>query len=242
VRLGTGAVPLDRDVDLDLGMNPLADYQPHSLQEARKLVDRRSTLRGEAVVVDLADVGVLAVTGDRDRGRAWARTLMTQLAASRAPHDLRIVTAFDRHDGEPWEWGKWLPHQRVDPNVPGSFLIARSTAELEALLEPELRPRLEQLRRLAEADVRGRDLRLVAPELVVILDGYRPDRPANEVPAFRELLTRARQLKVVLVLLTDERDHEPSHIDARLTVAERGPGAWELWGQDAPSIPEVFLD
>jgi DNA segregation ATPase FtsK/SpoIIIE, S-DNA-T family len=31
VRLGTGAVPLDRDVDLDLGMNPLADYQPHSL-------------------------------------------------------------------------------------------------------------------------------------------------------------------------------------------------------------------
>jgi DNA segregation ATPase FtsK/SpoIIIE, S-DNA-T family len=242
VRLGTGAVPLDRDVDLDLGMNPLADYQPHSLQEARKLVDRRSTLRGEAVVVDLADVGVLAVTGDRDRGRAWARTLMAQLAAWRAPHDLRIVTAFDRREGEPWEWGKWLPHQRVDPNVPGSFLIARSTAELEALLEPELRPRLEQLRRLAEADVRGRDVPLVAPELVVILDGYRPDHPANEVPAFRELLTRARQLKVVLVLLTDERDHEPSHIDARLTVAERGPGAWELWGQDAPSIPEVFLD
>ena len=25
-------------------------------------------------------------------------------------------------------------------------------------------------------------------------------------------------------------------------MAERGPGAWELWGQDAPSIPEVFLD
>src|SRR5262245_34218626 len=35
---------------------------------------------------------------------------------------------------------------------------------------------------------------------------------------------------------------EPSHIDARLTVPERGAGAWELWGQDAPSIPEVFLD
>jgi ESX secretion system protein EccC len=242
VRLGTGAVPLDRDVDLDLGMNPLADYQPQSLQEARKLVDRRSTLRGEAVVVDLADVGVLAVTGDRDRGRAWARTLMSQLAAWRAPHDMRILTAVDGRDGEPWEWGKWLPHQRVDPNVPGNPLIARSTAEIEALLEPELRPRLEQLRRLAEADVRGRDVPRVAPELVVILDGYRPDHPANEVPAFRELLTRARQLKVVLVLLTDERDHEPSHIDARLTVAERGPGSWELWGQDAPSIPEVFLD
>ena len=46
----------------------------------------------------------------------------------------------------------------------------------------------------------------------------------------------------MLILLTDARELEPSHIDARLTVAERGPGAWELWGQDAPSIPEVFLD
>jgi S-DNA-T family DNA segregation ATPase FtsK/SpoIIIE len=242
VRLGTGNVPLDRDVELDLGMNPLAEYQTQPLQEARKLIDRRATLRGEAVVVGLQDVGVLAVTGDRERARAWARTLMLQLAAWRAPHDLRILTAFEPQDAEPWEWGKWLPHQRVDPNVPGHFLIARAAGDVEALLEPELRPRLEQLRRLAEADVRGRDVPLVAPELIVILDGYRPDHPVNEVAAFRELLTRARQLKVVLILLTDEHDLEPSHIDARLTVPERGAGSWELWGQDAPSIPEVFLD
>ena len=25
-------------------------------------------------------------------------------------------------------------------------------------------------------------------------------------------------------------------------MPERGAGSWELWGQDAPSIPEVFLD
>ena len=242
VRLGTGAVPLDRPVDFDLGMNPLAEYQAHSLQEARKLVERRSTLRGEPVVVDLAEVGVLAVTGSREHARSWARTLMNQLAAWRAPHDLRLLTAFEPDEAEAWEWGKWLPHQRVDPNVPGRFLFARSMGELDALLEPELRPRLEQLRRIAEANVSGREIRLVAPELVVILDGYRPDHPANELPAFRELLTRARQLKCVLILLCDARELEPSHIDARLTVAERGAGAWELWGQDAPSIPEVFLD
>ena len=242
VRLGTGNVPLDRDVELDLGMNPLAEYQPQSLQEARKLVERRETLRGEPVVVDLAEVGVLAVTGDRARARAWSRTLMNQLAAWRAPHDLRLLTAFAPEDADEWEWGKWLPHQRVDPNVPGRFLFARSARELEALLEPEIGPRLEQLRRIAEADVRGRDVPLVAPELVVILDGYRPDHPANDLPAFRELLMQARRLKAVVVLLTDARELEPSHIDARLSVPERGPGSWALWGQDAPSIPEVFLD
>ena len=242
VRLGTGNVPLDRDVELDLGMNPLAEYQPQSLQEARKLVERRETLRGEPVVVDLAEVGVLAVTGDRARARAWSRTLMNQLAAWRAPHDLRLLTDFAPEDAGEWEWGKWLPHQRVDPNVPGRFLFARSARELEALLEPEIGPRLEQLRRIAEADVRGRDVPLVAPELVVILDGYRPDHPANDLPAFRELLMQARRLKAVVVLLTDARELEPSHIDARLSVPERGPGSWALWGQDAPSIPEVFLD
>ena len=242
VRLGTGNVPLDRDVELDLGMNPLAEYQAQSLQEARKLVERRETLRGEPVVVDLAEVGVLAVTGDRARARAWARTLMNQLAAWRAPHDLRLLTAFGPEDADEWEWGKWLPHQRVDPTVPGRFLFARSPRELEALLEPEIGPRLEQLRRIAEADVRGRDVPLVAPELVVILDGYRPDHPANDLPAFRELLMQARRLKAVVVLLTDARELEPSHIDARLSVPERGPGSWELWGQDAPSIPEVHID
>ena len=90
VRLGEGTVTLDRPVDLDLGMNPLAEYQQQSLHEARKLVERRGALRNEPVVVDLGEVGVLAVTGDRERARAWARGLMAQLAAWRAPHDLRI--------------------------------------------------------------------------------------------------------------------------------------------------------
>ena len=242
VRAGTGAVPLDGEAELDLGMNPLAEFQPRSLQEARRMVERRNVLRGEPVVVGLEDIGVLAVTGDRGRSRAWARSLMTQLAAWRAPHDLRMITCFAPEAAADWEWGKWLPHQHDDPNAPGSLLFARSAGDLERLLEPELRPRLEQLRRLAEADFRGREMPLVAPELVVIVDGYRPDHPVNDLPAFRELREQARRLKAVLVLLTDARELEPSHIDARLSVPERGPGAWELWGQDQPSIPEVFLD
>src|SRR5919206_3691593 len=43
VRLGEGTVPLDRPVALDLGMNPLADYQRQSLHEARRLVERRAS-------------------------------------------------------------------------------------------------------------------------------------------------------------------------------------------------------
>ena len=232
VRLGSGPVPLDANADLDLGMNPLADYQAQSLQEARRLVERRNTLRGEPVVVDLDAVGVLAVTGDRERARAWTRSLMTQLAAWRAPDDLGLLTCSAPEDRALWEWAKWLPH----------LLYATAPGDLEPALEPELRPRLEQLRRLSESDFRGRALSLGAPDLVVVVDGYRPDHPANDSPSFRELLARARELKAVVVLITDERALEPTNIDARLTVPARGNGAWELWGQDQPQIPDIALD
>ena len=141
-------------VELDLGMNPLAEYQKQPLHEARRLVERRATLRGEAVVVDLADVGVLAVTGDRDRSRAWARgaddpARRLARAARPAPgHRLRPRAA------DAWEWGKWLPHQQADPGAPasGGLLLARSAAELEAMLDLQIRPRIDQLRRIADAD------------------------------------------------------------------------------------------
>ena len=60
-----------------------------------------------------------------------------------------------RRDADAWEWGKWLPAPARRPRRarrPSCSPARRRT--LEALLEPELRPRLDQLRRLAEADVR----------------------------------------------------------------------------------------
>ena len=45
VRLGTGTVELDRPVELDTGVNPLTEYQPIPLREARKMVERRTKLQ-----------------------------------------------------------------------------------------------------------------------------------------------------------------------------------------------------
>ena len=46
VRLGTGTVDLDRPVELDTGFNPMTEYQPVALREARRMVERRTKLRG----------------------------------------------------------------------------------------------------------------------------------------------------------------------------------------------------
>lgn len=250
VRLGRGNVALDRGVDLDLGMNPLTEFQAVPLHEARRMVERRSTLRGQPVVVDLGGVGVLAVTGDRGRARAWTRALALQLAGFRSPHDLRLMAAHGADAAAEWSWAKWLPHARIETPSPAegapptpTAALARDAAELEALLEPELGPRLEQLRRLSEAGgLTGRAVDLVEPELVVIVDGYAPRHPANALAPFRELLERARALRAIVVLLCDSRELEPSSIDARLTMPARGPARYEVSGRDADAVEELVPD
>jgi len=248
VRLGRGAVPLERPVTLEIGANPLTEYQSESLHEARWMIQRRSTLPNQPVVEDLSEVGVLAVTGHPDTGRAWARSLLAQLAAFRAPHHLRLVTSFDPEHAEQWQWGKWLPHQRLErpgedgAQAPPALTLARSPAELEALLEAEVGPRAEQLRRIAESERGGRSGPLEVHTLVVVIDGYRPDHPANSMPAFRELLARARELEAILVLLSEARELEPTEIDARVSVTEQGSGSWQRSGPNAPLRSDVALD
>jgi S-DNA-T family DNA segregation ATPase FtsK/SpoIIIE len=248
VRFGRGNVPLDRAVELELGVNPLTEYQAQPLQEARRLVERRGTLRGEPLVEDLSDVGVLAVTGDRARTRGFARALMTQLAAFRAPRDLRLGACFDASDSGEWDWAKWLPHQRAERHSPGRgadrpvLAFARTPLELDALLDAELRPRLEQLRRMAESGIAGRDVQMNAHKLVLVVDCWRPDHFAADLPSFRQLLATARELEALVVLLTDERELEPPETGARLSVPAHGTASFERAGPNAPRIERIALD
>ncbi len=248
VRFGRGNVPLDRPVELELGVNPLTEYQSQPLQEARRLVERRGTLRSEPVVDDLSNVGVLAVTGERSRTRGFARALITQLAAFRAPRDLRVATCFEASDSAEWDWGKWLPHQRAEPHTPGRgadlpvLAFARTALELDALLEAELRPRLEQLRRMAESGIAGRDVQMSAHKLVLVVDCWRPDHYAAELPSFRQLLATARELEALVVLLTDQRELEPPEADARLSVPAHGSASFERSGPNEPRIERISLD
>jgi len=244
VRLGTGTVALDRPVDFDV--NPLTEYQPQALQEARRMLERRTQLRNQPVITDLRDVGVLAVAGDRAQGRAWARALLDQLGAFRSPHDLRLLVACDHAQAGDWEWAKWLPHARIDRHASGAAVpalaLTESPAELAALLGDELPARIEQLRRLAEVGGSSQAPPLLAPELLVVIDGYTPTHPVNELPLLRELLVRARSLRVVVVLIVDDPAQAPSRIDARLTIPARGPARYELMGPDAPAVVDLRAD
>ena len=247
VRVGQGTSRSTATVELDLGMNPLAEYQTQSLHEAAGWSTAAASCATRRSSSTSPDIGVLAVTGDRDRSRAWARGLMIQLAAWRAPHDLRVVTAFDARDAGDWEWGSGC-------RTSGSTRRARAAAccslarasELEALLEPRDAPAAGPAapagrRRPARA---ATSLELAAPRA-------RRDRRRLDAPTIRSTRsrrsascsTRARAAQGrARAADRRARRRSPRTSTRGWPSPSAGRGTWEVWGQDAPTIPEVRLD
>ncbi|HTJ67581.1 MAG TPA: hypothetical protein VL551_08650 [Actinospica sp.] len=80
--------------------------------------------------VDLAEVGVLGVSGGPDTVRALARWLVVQAATHCAPEGLGIRVFADPSAGRSWEWATRLPHFEGSGADPLS--IGRGIAELAA--------------------------------------------------------------------------------------------------------------
>jgi S-DNA-T family DNA segregation ATPase FtsK/SpoIIIE len=104
VRVGRGPVPLHAPVRLDAAGGPLVERDATLLDAAQTLVRRAAWLPEAPVTVPLRRLGVLALTGPRDRVLALARALLCQLAALHAPDDLRILAAFPPAALPAWEW------------------------------------------------------------------------------------------------------------------------------------------
>jgi len=145
-RIGRGPVALACPVRLESG-GPLADHDPELLATAEALVADARTLAGMPVAVDLGGLGVVVVGGERDRASALVSALLCHLAVLHAPDDLRILAYAPPGREAAWGWLKWLPHTRPPA---GACLLAAEPARLDALLNGELRPRLERLARRAE--------------------------------------------------------------------------------------------
>ena len=100
-------MPLAAPVRLATAASPLVEQDPELLAAAEATVRRAAWLPDAPVAVPLRRLGVLALSGPRDRVRALARSLLCQLAALHAPDDLRILAGFPPALPA-WEWLKRL--------------------------------------------------------------------------------------------------------------------------------------
>lgn len=255
VRLGAGAVPLCSRVRLDLASTPGAEYTyvPDLLAYARSIVARYSHLEGLPITIPLASIGTLAISGQRDATRALLRSILSQIIAFQAPDDVRITAYFSADSTAEWSWLKWTPHARrlrqikVEQHAPDPLcMLADSVAEYADILNKQIKPELDRRRKLS-ADKREQGGTRAKPHLICILDGFIPTSPLAQLPVVHELFQDADKLGATVICLVDDRQQEPSTLQARIEVAgnthwlrfeEIGPNAQRQEGVIADSTDQ----
>ena len=232
LRVGLGAVPLAAAVRLDVGSNPLTEYEPELLEAARSLVDRYERLELAPVTIPAATLGSLAVVGRPRDARPLARALLCELSAFHSPEDLRLLAYLPAEAEADWGWLKWLPHARAswlagEEEAGRAVALAVEAQDLEVLLSQVVQPRIAHLDRVREAGPLAREIRF--QQAVVLVDGFRPGTSLD--PALEELFERGTDLGVLVVALCERPEDVPSRIGAVLTLED---GGWLSYEEATP--------
>ncbi|MGA8115357.1 MAG: type VII secretion protein EccCa [Actinocatenispora sp.] len=225
LRAGVGDQPIATPMRTASEVTPLSAADPVCLEAARDLRARYSVLHDQPVCLDLRDLGVLSVLGDRPAGRALARALLGQLLAFHSPEDVRLAVVRDERHAADWDWTKWLPHVQdpavLDGEIPAR-LMERSVPAMAELLQPEIDARLDALQRRRGQRAAGQR------HLVVLVDG-------EHLPSVWGLESKDRSvaladLGIHLIMLLGNRREEPEEVTDRVTVEPDGTARQESTG------------
>jgi S-DNA-T family DNA segregation ATPase FtsK/SpoIIIE len=231
VRVGVSAAPLCCPLRLNYDDNPLADHDPELEPQAQSIISKYEQIPDEPIVVPLRSTGALAITGDRDATRTLLRSMLCSLAVFHSPEDLRIMAYFPASAAPHWRWLKWLPHTRRIHQPKGLkkdaaeplCLLAETAADFEQLLMDQVLPELERQRRITQAT--KNDLSAAAPlhqRFMIVLDGVTPESEVARLPVLETLYREGVGLGVTIVTLVDERQQEPSILQARIEISDIG--------------------
>ena len=167
------------------------------------------------VTIPLAEAGVTGVAGPYAERVAVARLLLAQTAALHSPTQLSMVLMTAEENAADWDWVRWLPHLRSDPDQPELALLGTS--------EETWARRINQLcSRLAQSAERagGHGQAPSPPPVLVVLDGSRKMRL---MPGMVTLLQAGPRFGIYFLCLDDDARLLPEECQA--VVALRGDGA-----------------
>ena len=231
VRIGTVPSPLSCHVSLESKHDVLTEYEPELLMEAEALINKWSALHDMPALVPLRELGVLTVVGKSEEARGLVRALLCQIVAQQSPEDVRCMACFPEVCIGSWSWLKWLPHVRRLRQVKGDTqyapdplcLLATTVNDVSDLIFNQIRPELDRRRRLAEDRENQQNMaRMTLPHLFVILDTFSPFNEVGRLPELDGLLSEAGQFGLTVICLVSELSHEPTQVQARLSINALG--------------------
>jgi len=108
LRVGLADLPAQSAVEIENGGDPGIRAQ------AEREIAMRETVHAVPLTLDVAELGVVGLTGSPERVAGLARWLLVQAAVLHSPGELSILAALSPTQAKSWSWLKWLPHLRPD--------------------------------------------------------------------------------------------------------------------------------
>jgi S-DNA-T family DNA segregation ATPase FtsK/SpoIIIE len=194
------------------------------------------------VPVPLAELGVIGLSGPRDRSRALARWLVAQAVALHSPRDLAVVVlSADPHAGECWNWVRWIPH--CAPRE-GEDCVALIGADPDTVARrvTELAIRITERRRAAEPSSFLGASAGPAPgpyNILLVLDGARQLR---RVPGMPQVLSGGPPVGLQAICIDDDERLLPEECTAVAVWDWDRPTHVRLHGNGLDSVGPVLAD
>ena len=193
------------------------------------------------VPLPLAELGVVGLSGARDRSRALARWLVAQAAALHSPRDLSIVVlSADPSAASHWNWVRWLPH--CAPRE-GEDCVALVGADPDTVARrvTELAIRITERRRTAEPSFGfGGGAPAEGPyNILLVLDGARQLR---RVPGMPQVLSGGPSVGLHAICIDDDERLLPEECTAVAVWDWDRPTHVRLHGNGLDSVGAVLAE
>ncbi|MDN3357076.1 FtsK/SpoIIIE domain-containing protein [Actinomadura sp. DC4] len=192
------------------------------------------------VPLPLAELGVVGLSGARDRSRALARWLVAQAAALHSPRDLAIVVlSADPAAGRHWNWVRWLPHCAPREGEDCVALIG-TDPDTVARRVTELAIRITERRRSAEPSFGAAPTVAEGSyNILLVLDGARQLR---RVPGMPQVLSGGPDVGLHAICIDDDERLLPEECTAVAVWDWDRPTHVRLHGNGLDSVGAVLAD
>ncbi|MFB9835712.1 FtsK/SpoIIIE domain-containing protein, partial [Actinoallomurus acaciae] len=195
------------------------------------------------VPLPLGELGVVGLSGARDRSRALARWLVAQAAALHSPRDLSVVVlSADPSSASHWNWVRWLPH--CAPRE-GEDCVALVGADPDTVARrvTELAIRITERRRTAEPST-SFGFETGAPaegpyNILLVLDGARQLR---RVPGMPQVLSGGPSVGLHAICIDDDERLLPEECTAVAVWDWDHPTHVRLHGNGLDTVGAVLAD
>lgn len=98
-------------------------------QEARKIAENSGMLSDMPILCPLIFEGLIGMVGGQKPEANLLRSMLTALATSHAPGELKIVLLVQPDALSQWSWARWLPHLRGEDGQTSLFCADNAAAE-----------------------------------------------------------------------------------------------------------------